>query len=86
MGVGTLEKTWFETVFRRKPHPVLRVLGNLVMCAVVVYGLIHAATAFHSAWRWLAVPVGLLMLVFAGRGVAVAVQDGRGRGAASAIE
>jgi hypothetical protein len=34
---------------------------------------------FHSPWRWLAVPVGLLTLVFIGRGVTVAAQDLHGR-------
>ncbi|MER7676367.1 hypothetical protein [Streptomyces sp. NPDC096934] len=76
-----MDATWFETVFRRKPHPVLRMLGNLLLGAVQVYWVIVMLTQLHSGWRWFAAPVGLLSLVFAGRGVAVAARDLRRRGA-----
>ncbi|MFF8319556.1 hypothetical protein ACF06V_20575 [Streptomyces bobili] len=81
-----MEKTWFGAVFRRRPHPVLRLLGNLALCAVHVGWLTATVTQFHSGWRWFAVPVGLLALLFDGRGVAVAVQDLRRRGAAPVPE
>ncbi|MEU7341118.1 hypothetical protein [Streptomyces sp. NPDC007074] len=70
-----MDGTWFEAVFRRKPHPVPRVLGNLVLCAVQVYWVIIMLTQLHSGWRWFAAPVGLLSLVSGGRGVAVAARD-----------
>ncbi|MFD3808546.1 hypothetical protein ACFWTC_34375 [Streptomyces sp. NPDC058619] len=81
-----MEKTWFEEVFRRRPHPVLRLLGNLALCAAQIVFVIAAITHFHSAWRWLVVPMGLWALVVDGRGVVLAVQDLRGRGAAPAPE
>lgn len=81
-----MEQTWSERVFRRRPHPVLRALGNLATCAAEVVFAVVVITQLHSAWRWLAVPVGFLGLVSAGRGVAVAVRDLRRRGAASMTE
>ncbi|MFD9505029.1 hypothetical protein [Streptomyces sp. NPDC060035] len=81
-----MEKTWFEEVFRRRPHPVLRLLGNLVLCVVQFVFVIAVITQFDSAWRWLVVPVGLWAMVADGRGVALAVQDLRRRGAAPVPE
>lgn len=65
---------------------MLRLLGNLVLCVVQVVFIIAVITQFRSAWRWLAVPVGLWAMVGDGRGVALAVQDLRRRGAVPAPE
>ncbi|MFD3720080.1 hypothetical protein [Streptomyces sp. NPDC058674] len=81
-----MEKTWFEKVFRRRPHPVLRLLGNLAACVAHLVFAIIVITHFHSAWRWLFVPIGLLGMVGDGRGVVSAVQDLRRRDAALAPE
>ncbi|MFF7363771.1 hypothetical protein [Streptomyces sp. NPDC008125] len=70
-----MEKTWFESVFRRRPHPVLRLLGNLVLCAMQVAWVIWGLVSFHSAWRWLVVPIGLMVLLSYSRGVVLAVRD-----------
>ncbi|MFC9825359.1 MULTISPECIES: hypothetical protein [Streptomyces] len=81
-----MEKTWFEGVFRRRPHPVLRLLGNLALCAAQLVFVVAVITQFHSGWRWLLIPVGLGAMVADGRGVALAVQDLRRRDAALAPE
>ncbi|MFD6877880.1 MULTISPECIES: hypothetical protein [unclassified Streptomyces] len=81
-----MEKTWFEEVFHRRPHPVLRLLGNLTLCAVQCVFVIAVITQFQSAWRWLAVPMGLWAMVCDGRGVALAVRDLRRRGGAQVPE
>ncbi|MEU0436113.1 hypothetical protein ABZ153_31650 [Streptomyces sp. NPDC006290] len=65
---------------------MLRVLGNLVSGMIQVWWVIYVITRFHGAWRWPAAAMGLLALVFAGRGVAVAVQDLLRRGAAPSPE
>ncbi|MET9735440.1 hypothetical protein ABZZ79_33860 [Streptomyces sp. NPDC006458] len=70
-----MEKTWFEAVLRRRPHPVLRIVGNLAGAGLQVWAYVYAITQFHTAWRWLAVPLGLMALLHAGRGVAVAAQE-----------
>ncbi|MDJ0386348.1 hypothetical protein [Streptomyces sp. G-G2] len=74
-----MEKTWFEVVFRRRAHPVLRVLGNLLEGTVAVVAASFVISQTDSAWRWLIVPLTILTLVSAYRGVAVAVQDFRQR-------
>ncbi|MFF7082137.1 hypothetical protein [Streptomyces lavendulae] len=79
-------KTWFEKVFRRRAHPVLRLLGNLALCAAQLVFVVAVITQFHSGWRWLFVPVGLWAIVADGRGVALAVQDLRRRDVALAPE
>ncbi|MFD6913659.1 hypothetical protein ACFWB2_13885 [Streptomyces virginiae] len=79
-----MEKSWFEVVFRRRPHPVLRLLGNLALCAAQLVFVVAVIMNFHSAWRWLVVPMGLWAMMADGRGVALAVQDLRRRGAAPA--
>ncbi|MCY0954283.1 hypothetical protein [Streptomyces sp. H27-S2] len=81
-----MEKTLFEEMFHRRPHPVLRLLGNLALCAAQLIFVIAVITHFHSAWRWLVIPLGLWAMVADGRGVALAVQDLRRRGAAPAPE
>ncbi|WP_327130059.1 hypothetical protein OG311_00435 [Streptomyces sp. NBC_01343] len=81
-----MEKTWFEAVFHRQPHPVLRLLGNLGLCVAQFVFIVAVITHFHSPWRWLVIPIGLWALVCDGRGVALAVQDLRPRGAAPARE
>ncbi|MFF4249525.1 hypothetical protein ACFYY2_34440 [Streptomyces sp. NPDC001822] len=73
-GLGTVQKTWFEVVFRRRPHPALRVLGNLLVGGVVIFGIIDGFR-FHGLWRRVALTIWLLGLVFVGRGMVVAVQD-----------
>ncbi|MFG3398958.1 hypothetical protein [Streptomyces parvus] len=79
-----MQKTLFEEVLRRRPHPVLRLLGNLTLCATQLTFAVFVITQFHSAWRWLFVPLALWAMVADGRGVALAVQDLRRRGAAPA--
>ncbi len=81
-----MKKTWFEEVFHRRPHPVLRLLGNLALCAAQSVFVIAVITHFHSGWRWLVVPMGLWAMAADGRGVALAVQDLRRRDAALAPE
>ncbi|MEU9236118.1 hypothetical protein [Streptomyces subrutilus] len=81
-----MEKTLFEEVFHTRPHPVLRLLGGLVLCVAQLIFVVAVITHFDSAWRWLVVPVGLWAMVADGRGAAVAVQDLRRRGAAPAPE
>lgn len=81
-----MEKTWFEEVFRSRPHPVLRLLGNLALCAAQLVFVVAVITHFHTGWRWLVVPVGLWAMVADGRGVALAVQDLRRRDAVLAPE
>ncbi|MGW2839661.1 hypothetical protein ACWCWD_17870 [Streptomyces sp. NPDC001493] len=70
-----MEKTWFGAVFSRRPHPVLRLLGNLALCALQVAWVIWVLISFHSAWRWLAVPLGLTALLAESRGAVLAVRD-----------
>ncbi|MFD3875939.1 hypothetical protein [Streptomyces sp. NPDC058623] len=70
-----MEKIWFEVVFRRRSHPVLRVLGNLVWGALAVITAPFVVTGSDSAWRWFIVPSALLILVSSYRGVVVAMQD-----------
>lgn len=65
---------------------MLRLLGNLGLCATQCVFVIVVLTHFDSAWRWLVVPLGLWALLADARGVALAVQDLRGRGAAPAPE
>lgn len=81
-----MEKTFFEEVFRRRAHPVLRLLGNLALCAAHFIFVIGVITHFHSGWRWLVVPMGLWAMVADGRGVVLAVHDLRRRDAALASE
>ena len=81
-----MKKTWFEKVFRRRPHPVMRLLGNLALCAAHFVFVISVITHFDSAWRWLVVPMGLWGVMADGRGVALAVQDLRRREATPAPE
>ncbi len=76
-----MEKTLFEELFRRRPHPVLRLLGHLALCAAQLFFIVLVVTRFDTAWRWLVVPLGLWGLVGDGRGVALAVQDLRRRDA-----
>ncbi|MEU1091626.1 hypothetical protein ACFYPN_33230 [Streptomyces sp. NPDC005576] len=75
-----MEKTWFESVFRRRPHAVLRLLGNLVLCAMQVFWVVWVLVSFDGAWRWLAVPLGFMALLSDSRGVVLAVRDLRKRG------
>ncbi|MEU0984967.1 hypothetical protein ABZ488_37880 [Streptomyces griseus] len=79
-----MEKAWFEEVFRRRPHPVLRLLGNLALWAAQLTFAIMVITHFDSAWRWLVIPLTLWATLADGRGVALAVQDLRRRDAAPA--
>lgn len=65
---------------------MLRLLGNLALCAAQVVFVVAVITHFHTAWRWLAVPIGLWAMVGDGRGVALAVQDLRRRDVAPALE
>ncbi|MFB7031309.1 MULTISPECIES: hypothetical protein [unclassified Streptomyces] len=81
-----MKKTLFEELFRRRPHPVLRLLGNLVLCTFQLVFVIAVITHFHSAWRWLAIPFGLWAMLADGRGAALAVQDLRRRDTAPAPE
>ncbi|MFD3675301.1 hypothetical protein [Streptomyces sp. NPDC058613] len=81
-----MEKTLFEEVFRRRPHPVLRLLGNLVLCVLQIVFVVAVITQFQTVWRWLVVPMGLWGLLSDGRGVALAVQDLRRRAAAPVPE
>ncbi|MFD4737762.1 hypothetical protein ACFWNQ_10345 [Streptomyces virginiae] len=81
-----MEKSWFEVVFRRRPHPVLRLLGNLVLCVAQLVFVVAVIMNFHTVWRWLVVPLGLWAMLADGRGVALAVQDLRLRDAAPAPE
>ncbi|MFE9851457.1 hypothetical protein ACFYPN_22070 [Streptomyces sp. NPDC005576] len=77
-----MERTWFEEAFRRKPHPVLRLLGNLVLCAFQAVWVIGVTTHFHTAWRWLAVPFGLRAILSDTRGAVLAARDLRQSGSA----
>ncbi|WEH38045.1 hypothetical protein [Streptomyces sp. AM 2-1-1] len=70
-----MEKTWFERVFRRKAHPGLRLLGNLVGIAIHCAWMAGVITHFDTAWRWLALPIGLLGLLNESRGAALARRD-----------
>ncbi|MEC4576531.1 hypothetical protein [Streptomyces virginiae] len=70
-----MQKTWFEEVFRTRPHPMLRLLGSLALCAAQLIFLAAVITHFDTPWRWLYVPVGLWAIVADGRGAALAVQD-----------
>ncbi|WP_371637448.1 hypothetical protein OG988_38990 [Streptomyces zaomyceticus] len=81
-----MKKTLFEELFRRRPHPMLRLLGNLVLCAVQLVFVMAVIMHFHTPWRWLAVPFGLWVMLADGRGVALAVQDLRRPDAAPAPE
>ncbi|MGW0860235.1 hypothetical protein [Streptomyces sp. NPDC002690] len=70
-----MEKTLFESVFRRRPHPVLRLLGNLVGIAIHCAWMAGVINHFDTAWRWLAVPVGLLGLLNESGGAVLARRD-----------
>ncbi|MEV7617560.1 hypothetical protein [Streptomyces sp. NPDC089799] len=75
-----MEKTWFEVVFRRKLHPVLRLLGNLAWGAFTVITTLVAITQSNIAWWWwFIVPADILMLMGVYRGVVVALRDLRRR-------
>lgn len=65
---------------------MLRLLGNLLLCAAQLVFAVAVITHFHSAWRWLVVPMGLSAMMADGRGVALAVQDLRRRDPAPAPE
>lgn len=81
-----MKQTLFEEVFRRRPHPALRLLGNLALCAVQCVFVVAVVAHFHSPWRWLAVPLGLWAMLADARGVVLAVRDLRGRDGAPAPE
>ncbi|MFJ7271396.1 hypothetical protein ACIQV3_32955 [Streptomyces sp. NPDC099050] len=81
-----MKKTLFEEVFHRRAHPALRLLGNLVACAFQIVFVVAVITQFHSAWRWLVVPLGLWGMLGDGRGAALAVRDLRRREPAPAPE
>ncbi|MFF7300580.1 hypothetical protein [Streptomyces sp. NPDC008265] len=70
-----MEKTWFEEVLHRRPHPVLRLLGNVALCAAQLIFLAAVITQFNTPWRWLCVPVGFWAILADGRGAALAVRD-----------
>ncbi|MFF3214283.1 hypothetical protein ACFYYB_26905 [Streptomyces sp. NPDC002886] len=80
------KKTWYAVEPRKKLHPVLRLLGNLALCAAQLFFIVAVVTHFDTAWGWLVVPLGLWALVGDGRGVALAVQDLRRRDDAPALE
>ncbi|MEC4575075.1 hypothetical protein [Streptomyces virginiae] len=70
-----MEKTWFEKAFHTRPQPVLRLLGNLALCAAQLVFIAAVITHFDTAWRWLYVPVGLWAILADGRGATLAAQD-----------
>ncbi|MGW0860234.1 hypothetical protein [Streptomyces sp. NPDC002690] len=72
----------FEQAFGRKPHPVLRLLGSLALCAFQAVWVISVTTNFHTAWRWLAVPFGLWGILSETRGAVLAARDLRQRDSA----
>ncbi|MFE5834836.1 hypothetical protein ACFQ8W_31990 [Streptomyces sp. NPDC056508] len=81
-----MEKTLFEKVFRRRPRPVLRLLGNLVFCVFQVVFVIAVITHFDTPWRWLVIPFSFWVMLADSRGVVLAVQDLRRSDAAAAPE
>ncbi|MCX4781855.1 hypothetical protein [Streptomyces sp. NBC_01264] len=54
---------------------MLRLVGSLVLCALQIVFVVAVLTHFHSAWRWLVVPLGVWGMVGDGRGVTSAVRD-----------
>ncbi|MFC8496027.1 hypothetical protein ACFUJU_35570 [Streptomyces sp. NPDC057235] len=81
-----MEKTLFEKLFRRRPHPMLRLLGNLVLCTAQLVFVITVITHFDTPWRWLAVPFSLWAMLADSRGAVLAVQDLRRSDTAAAPE